>query len=330
MPTVPKWAATRASRPTAAFTLCLLLACLPLLALPGGVARIGQVQDRVRTRTLAFVGDVMLGRGVAQALNGAWHDAFEEVRSTLTAADVALANLESPLTNKFRSGGQYDLRAEPDAVVALSWAGFDIVSLANNHALDAGRQGLEETVAHLDGVGISAVGVQNGGGLTRAGARREGLPPFTILAFDDSVVALDLRSASRAVASAAQRGNPVIVSIHWGGEYQATPGPRQRAVAAALSRAGATVIVGHGPHVLQRVEWIGDTLVAFSLGNFLFDQPYPVDCRWGAILLVDMVEGEVAAVRAVPTVTRRGRTRFASGEEARAILARLDITGQES
>jgi poly-gamma-glutamate synthesis protein (capsule biosynthesis protein) len=145
------------------------------------------------------------------------------------------------------------------------------------------------------------------------------------LAFDDSVEPLDVHTATVAVAAAADGGGLVIVSVHWGGEYQASPSPRQRTVARALALAGADLVIGHGPHVLQRVEWVGETLVAYSLGNFLFDQPYPVDCRWGAVLRVAVQGDRIVAVDALPTVVQRGRVRRAASEDGVAILARLDL-----
>jgi poly-gamma-glutamate synthesis protein (capsule biosynthesis protein) len=162
-----------------------------------------------------------------------------------------------------------------------------------------------------------------------------GAPVYEGLAFDDSVVPLDVETAAAAVAAAARRAEAdtshpaVIVSIHWGGEYQAVPSARQQAIARALSKAGADLIAGHGPHVLQRVEWVGETLVAYSLGNFLFDQPYPEDCRWGAILRVTIHRGRVSTVDTLPTVTERGRVRPADPETAAAILDRLGSAGMK-
>ena len=310
------------------------------------------------TLTLALVGDVMLGRGVAQALDGDWVAAFAEVRPWLAEADgstefaevLAFANLESPLTTVPFSpsvppiggdrGGAYDLRAPPEAVLALDAAGFDVVSLANNHALDAGRAGARETVNTLRAVGIVPLVSQGVGTLVNweAGAspgwspayqstnyQSTNLPIYQVLAFDDSVTPLDVGAAVEAVAAAAKQADLVLVSVHWGGEYQAAPSSRQRAIAGALAGAGARLIVGHGPHVLQRVEWVEETLVAYSLGNFLFDQPYPADCRWGVILRVTLRDDCIVALEAVPTVVERGRVVLAGPDAAAAILARLNL-----
>jgi poly-gamma-glutamate synthesis protein (capsule biosynthesis protein) len=287
----------------------------------------------------------MLGRGAAQALNGDWEAAFAQVQPWLAEADLAFANLESPLTTAPYGGDGYDLRASPEAVAALDAAGFDVVSLANNHALDAGRVGLAQTLTALDTVGIAGLVDWETGELvdweigrlvdrvpspiyqpTNIPIYQYTNPPiYHLLAFDDTVAPLDLESAADAVAAAAGRADLVIVSIHWGGEYQAAPTSRQRAIAEELTAAGADLIVGHGPHVPQRVEWMGEALVAYSLGNFLFDQPYPADCRWGVVLRVTLRGDRIVAVEALPTVADQGRVRPAGPEDATAILSRLAL-----
>ena len=273
--------------------------------------------------TLALGGDVMLGRGVAQSLDGDWQAAFAQVRPWLAGADLAFANLESPLTTMPHLAGGYDLRAAPGSVAALRLAGFDLLSLANNHSLDAGASGRAETLATLNAAGIAGVVEHNAGALVSRGGPHPTLG-YQLLAVDDTVAPLDVETAGRAVAAAAQQAELVVVSVHWGGEYQAAPSPRQRAIAKALAQAGADLVVGHGPHVLQPVEWEGETLVAYSLGNLLFDQPYPADCRRGVILRVTCSAScAQLSVEFVPTVVERGRVRPAHAESRSAILARL-------
>ena len=313
------------------FPAFLVLCLLAPLSLPGEATPPALGDSSAPALTLAFVGDVMLGRGVAQALDGDWEAAFAGIRpwraegSAEAGRSLAVANLESPLTTAPRVGDGYDLRAPPEAAAALSAAGFDLVSLANNHALDAGEAGLRETVSALRAAGIAALT----DGCTTPQVPGHRSTDLGFLAFDDSTAALDEASAAEAVTAASERAGVVVVSVHWGGEYQAAPGPRQRALARRLACAGADLIVGHGPHVPQRVEWIGETLVAYSLGNFLFDQPYPVDCRWGAILRVTFRGDRIVAVEALPTVVERGRVLPAGPEEAAAILARLALADAE-
>lgn len=257
-----------------------------LLLLPG--------EPQQPVLTLALAGDVMLGRGVAEALDGAWSEALAEVTPVLSGADLAFANLESPLTTAPQRASGHDLRARPEAVVALQSAGFDVLSLANNHALDAGPEGLRQTRAVLAEADIRAL----------AEGEAACTPDWCVLAFYESLG--DPEVLIRTVAAADAPGRLLIVSLHWGGEYQAAPSAGQQALAADLAAAGADLIVGHGPHVLQRVEWVGDTLVAYSLGNLLFDQLYPLDCRRAAILLVYARAGRVIAVETIPIETTHG------------------------
>jgi len=313
---------------TAPLLVCSFLLAL-FLGLPGEHAQ--------PTFTLALVGDVMLGRGVAQALDGEWGAAFAEVQPWLVGADLAFANLESPLTTAPQVKDGYDLRAPPEAVAALQAAGFDVVSVINNHTFDAGRAGAWETLNTLRAADIAPVVDWETGRLVgwEIGRLVDGgqfpmyqsisIPTYQVLAFDDSAGPMDVEVAVRAVAAAAERADVLIVSVHWGGEYQAAPSPRQRTIAAKLAAAGADLIVGHGPHVLQRATWVKGTPVAYSLGNFLFDQPYPADCRWGAILRVTLRGDRIVAVEALPTTVERGRVRPADPKTGAAILARLNL-----
>jgi poly-gamma-glutamate synthesis protein (capsule biosynthesis protein) len=274
--------------------------------------------------TLACVGDVMLGRGVAAVLDGDWATAFHDVRPWLADADLALSNLESPLTTASFAGGRFDLRAPPAAVGALTTAGFDLVSLANNHALDGGAAGLAETLETLGGAGIAAL---QDARICDSGCRwlirlpNGDVPQLhvVVLAFMDNGRPLD----TGAVTEAAAQADLVIVSMHWGAEYYPVT-ERQRRLAQELVAAGADLVAGHGPHVLQPVEWVDGALVAYSLGNFLFDQPFP-ETRQGAILRIRLDRGSITAVEAVPTVARQGRVQLATGDIADAILEQLRL-----
>lgn len=257
----------------------------------------------------------MLGRGVAQALDGEWERALAPVAPVLHTADVACVNLESPLTTAPFAGGTHDLRAPPCAIAALTSAGLDCVSLANNHALDGGLAGLAETHEVLRAASITPV--------TEDASYCHG--GVCLLALDDSTGRFDLPAARAAIAQA--EAAFVVAFVHWGGEYQAAPTPRQRALARAFAAAGADLVVGHGPHVLQRVEEMEGIPVAYSLGNLLFDQPYPADCRQGAILLVDVCGGRVQAIGVIPTESVDGQATLAGPEAAAAIRARLDPQG---
>jgi poly-gamma-glutamate capsule biosynthesis protein CapA/YwtB (metallophosphatase superfamily) len=287
-----------------------------------------------RSLKLALLGDVMLGRWVGQALcqNGRaacdWPAALATLAPVLSAADLALANLESPLTTAPMTRENYDLRASPKSAQALSAAGLDLISLANNHIMDSGAAGLDDTQAvlrswKLQGVGPNMEPVWRSFGNLR----------IAFLAFQDVRPRMDLNAAAGVVRQARKGGSLVVVSIHWGGEYQAGQNARQKEIAQALADAGAALVWGHHPHVLQPVVWLQGagqpfrTLVAYSLGNALFDQMMLPDTQQGAVLLVTINQNGVQEVQAAPFEidVRRGRVKDASPKAADVIFHRLQI-----
>jgi poly-gamma-glutamate synthesis protein (capsule biosynthesis protein) len=250
---------------------------------------------------LLLLGDVMLGRGVAQVYAGnGWENALGALVPFTSQVDLTAANLESPLTSSPRAAqAGFDLRAPPEAVSALSRSGISLVSLANNHILDGGQPGLAQTLDVLREAGIGAIGPTG-----EAVVRRAGGVLLAFLAFDDVSQRLDIDQAADQVRRAREQGALVVVSIHWGSEYLSVPDARQGALARGLANAGASVIWGHHPHVVQPVAWIQGaeltypTLVAYSLGNLLFDQAGPPDTRRGVALELTLGTGGAKAVLA--------------------------------
>lgn len=243
---------------------------------------------------LAAVGDILMHQDVKAAgalAPGGLQDLWSEVVPELRKADIAFANLETPIApGTGRPGRPMVFNAPADLPGALKASGFTIVATANNHAFDQGPKGLQETLERLDQAGLVAVG--SGADRARAEAPRilevKGLR-IAFLAFTDVfnvdlnaradrpwVRAMDPEEAARAVRAARAQADAVVVSVHWGAEYLHTPLARQRAVAKALAEAGADLVLGHHPHVLQPVEVLESgghrTVVAYSLGNFISNQ----------------------------------------------------------
>lgn len=253
------------------------------------------LQASARPVTLMFVGDVMLGRGVAQALGGAWESAFAELEQVFAQADLVVANLESPLTTAPFVGGRFDLRAPHEAVRALEHAGIGLVSLANNHALDGGEAGLQESLQVLAAADIAVV-VHNGVWIGEVAGVRLAVVGY----WDERALDLSLIERVR------ERVDVVIITVHWGLEHYGVT-TRQRELAQGFVRAGADLVIGHGPHLLQPLAQLEGAWVAYSLGNFLFDASYPPVSRYGAVLVVTVQAGEIRAVNAVATLSHAGR-----------------------
>jgi poly-gamma-glutamate capsule biosynthesis protein CapA/YwtB (metallophosphatase superfamily) len=234
----------------------------------------------------------MLGRDVHPSA-----ETFAYLAPFLHSADLALANLESPLTRApVQTASPYALCAPPERVDLLANAGFDLLTLANNHIFDCGEQGVLETQAALTEAGLGFVGPDPEPVYREINGVR-----LAFLALD-ATGEFDLERAGQAVRSAREAGAVVIVSIHWGAEYQAGASEFQKEIAGQLAEAGAALIWGHHPHVLQPATWIneGRTLVFYSLGNVLFDQYGLANTRQSALVLVALDSKGVVAYRAVP------------------------------
>jgi poly-gamma-glutamate synthesis protein (capsule biosynthesis protein) len=258
-----------------------------------------------KTVTLAFLGDVMLGRGVAFAhQQGDWDTTFAYLTPRISSANIALANLESPLTDMDMVDiDTYDLRAPRDSVRALNNAGIDVLSLTNNHSLDAGIQGLEDTSATLSTAGLYKIPTTT----QPLYITIQGIP-FAFFAFEDIIQPLDIEKSCQAIRKEHSKGKKVIVSIHWGNEYRPYADTRQQHIAQVFADCGATFIWGHHPHVLEPVVWLrgkGQTYpipVVYSLGNAIFDQFVPSGVRYSALVLITLSSEKVESIKAFPFV----------------------------
>lgn len=296
-----------------------------------------------------LVGDMMLARGVGTRIAAEGiHAPFQQVQAILDKADLRLGNLECVVSTRGRAASKlYTFRARPGAVGALRVAGFDMVGLANNHALDFGRPAMRDTIRHVRAAGIRTAGAGTDSAAARAPVIvvRNGLR----IAFLDRVDAhLDSNEWPRLrweatdsrtglayarprqlradVRAARHIADVVIVMLHSGREYAQGPTAAQRQVVQAAVDGGADLVVSAHPHVLQRPRWIGHTYVAWSLGNFLFDGFETVPgARDSAILDVTLTRDGVRSVRWHPVVIRNGFPRPARGADATRILARLGI-----
>jgi poly-gamma-glutamate synthesis protein (capsule biosynthesis protein) len=262
-------------------------------------ARAAAFLAKPRSVTIAVVGDILFGRYLRSSKRyrrvAATDDPFADVAPVLSKADVTFGNVECPIMaepKEFETLRSLTFRCEPEDADTLVGAGFDVVSVANNHTMNLGSRGAGESKRHLEAAGLSSVG---------AGASEdEAFEPAVVevngrrIAFlgyttwtngrkpvgDDGAVAYVSRRKMRErlaerVRAARDELKPdfLVVSVHWGWEGDDHPRDEQERVAHAAIDAGADLIVGHHPHVMQDVEQYEGGVIAYSLGNFLFDNP---------------------------------------------------------
>ncbi|RAP75520.1 CapA family protein [Paenibacillus montanisoli] len=291
---------------------------------------------------LAFTGDVLLAASVEKLMLSNGYDyPYEKVLNYLKAPDFMAVNLETPVTLRGTpaKNKQYVYKSSPDALPALKEAGIDIVNLANNHTLDQGEEGLFDTIAHLDEAGIPNMGagrdeieafkpvlLEKGGisvayvGLTRvvpvaswkAGKTHPGLAET-----------YDSTRAVAAIKQAAKQADIVVVMVHWGIEREDWPNNDQKRLAHEYIDAGADLVIGSHPHVLQGFESYKGKWIAYSLGNFIFSGMKPDKTKdTGVLDAACDVKGD-CSLKFHPMRASMSQPAPLAGEEGKALLKRL-------
>jgi poly-gamma-glutamate synthesis protein (capsule biosynthesis protein) len=290
--------------------------------------------------TMAFAGDVHFMQRTADRLAANPATVFAEAAAGLKSADLTMVNLETSIT----SGGspqakEYHFRADPSALTALRDAGIDVATEANNHAADYGEVGLQDTLRAIKQSGFPVIGIG-------ADANAAFTPYTTTIngqrvaifaadrVYDETTLRLFAAGTGKAgvadahdplllqrVKAAADSGAFVVVYLHWGTEDVSCVNPDQTSFADALAKAGAKVIIGAHPHVLQGAGWRKDGVyVANSLGDYLWwaaDSAAEYDT---GLLTLTVDHGKVVADHFAPAhIDDRGVPVPATGSEAARI-----------
>ncbi len=262
----------------------VLLGLFLLFQSQSGVVLPREVTSENETVTLLFGGDVMLGRTVTVHSLDTKKDPtypFTFIKDTLLAADISMVNLETPIiTSCPRRPTGMIFCAPVEMLRGLTESGIDIVTLANNHTKNYGEAGLTQTKQLLEEKGIKVTGVGTVTEIEKAQTR------FGFIGFDKDQQSNPVLTSEekKLVTEANPRVDILVVSLHWGVEYNAHPTDGQRRLARELVALGADVIVGHHPHWVQDHETISGVPVYYSLGNLIFDQMWSEETKKGLVV----------------------------------------------
>lgn len=237
-------------------------------------------------KTILLVGDIMLGRGVEDLIkqNSIYYP-FQKISNFLRGIDIVFGNLEGPIVKNppelLDNSSKFAFNL--DVIKAVSWCNFNLFSLANNHTLDMGKKGLEETKEWLKKYGINFIGSPLSGSSDKLDSFFS-TDKIIFLAFNQIfpfvIIEEEVIKKVKTVKSL-NLDKFLIVSMHWGEEYQPTNSPAQQKLAHQIIEAGADLIIGHHPHVVQNIEKYQGKLIFYSLGNFIFDQYFSPDTQQG-------------------------------------------------
>ena len=322
-----------------------------LVADPANASAVAELQLQLRDATpaaavhLAAVGDIMLDRSLGYNLTrGDLAYPFRDVADRLRAADITVGNLESALGDLGEpQPKRYPFRAPPEAAQSLGLAGFDVVSLANNHGMDYGPEALMQGIdllreqdilpvgAGADAAAAHAPSIVEAEGLQVAFLGYVNVPQEASSGFDtaswtatESAPGLawaEPEAIGRDIAAIRDQVDLVVVLLHSGFEYQQPPSEPQQAAARAAVDAGADLVVGHHAHILQGIEWYGEGVILYGTGNFAFDIDGPPET---AVFHVWLDAGGVREVSVEPAIVQfGGQPRLATSWEAPAILGQL-------
>lgn len=303
------------------------------------------MDDNNENIRIAAVGDVMLDREVGRHFQRHSDDfSMTEIRELLEPCDLVFANLENPvgtsgIPHPFQDP-HLSFRANPQALDVLKNIGVDAVSIANNHILDFGSETLASTLEYLDVASIRHAGAgrdyeeANRHVHLECKGRRIAFLSHTFVFNASTMTARGtragvsehkIRTILARISRLRQKGYTVIVSLHWGVDYRFYPLPYQTIYARKIIDAGAALILGHGPHYPQGIETYKNGLIVYSLGNFIFDEPFRFS---NAAFIIDVQiteNNEVKNVEIHPFVIKDHVPQLLGGHEKERFLNILNI-----
>lgn len=280
-----------------------------------------QTVSKPKTATILLAGDVMLDRGVEARVkkygNGDFAFPFMLVADTLRNADLSFVNFEGAMSDLGADTGKpYSFNFDTQAINGITYAGIDVVSLANNHIFDWGREALCDTYKRVSAAGVGTVGAGCNANEAEAPYIKT-LPDGTIVAFVgftefyQGAHATDTRPGitdwnknhiKQVIADLRARKDIdlIFVSVHWGTEYKKESNDYQKEWGRMMIDAGADVVIGHHPHVPEEIEHYNNRIIIYSLGNFVFDQSWSQETMKGLAVRLTVSDGDIVNLEQLP------------------------------
>lgn len=268
-------------------------------------------------KTLLVFGDVMLDRYVRNYIAASGTAAlFEYVQNDITDTDATMLNLEGPITRFASVVSKENLQFTFATHTAsdLSKIGIDIVSLANNHTHNFGKEGLHQTKEYLGAAGITFFGDPYNNNLNLVTRYKLGDITISLVGYHQFENP-DVTNILQVIQEEKAQGNFIIFFPHWGNEYEKNANDLQKEIAHKVVQAGADIVIGAHPHVIQNVEIYNSKPVFYSLGNFIFDQWFFEDVKYGLALLLRFSEGNIESIELKPLYRARYHPKWLTGEE---------------
>jgi len=278
------------------------------------------------------VGDIMLGRYVETLMRRSG-DAypFEGVADYLQGFDNVFGNLEGPILDDAAQTPNFStvFAFKPFVASLLKNNNVTMVSLANNHTFDFGEEGYLQTKRILRRQTITPIGNPRSVDEGSLGTLQYGNRSVRVIAVQDVSSRINQDDLLSAIMAQDQNDAYIMVAIHWGDEYEQVANQHQVSLAHAMVDAGADVVIGHHPHVVQNIEEYHGQLIFYSLGNFIFDQYFSAETQEGLAVAIDFFDEE-EHFSLVPMISTLSQPRKMDDVRAKEWLKSLAETSSET
>lgn len=284
--------------------------------------------------TLIFTGDTMLGRTVEELMKKHGDDyPFQKITSVFKGVDLVVTNLEGPIVSEHKQTppGSVSFSFDPKVAITMKNAGIGMATLGNNHGHDQGDEGYQETKKFLSNQNIlttgNAVKINLEDNLLETTVQNQVVRFYS---FNVTFPFIDTNQAIELVKNNATNNQQDIVLIHWGIEYKESNSVDQQKLAHELINAGADLIIGHHPHVVQNIERYNNKFIFYSLGNFIFDQYFSKNTQESLIVGIILSENTMS-LHLIPANIIQSQPSIMPIDEQRIFLEKIaEKTNDES